>query len=240
MWPLLKAQGQDLAQVIQKAGFDLSEFELTTREWRYYRDPQTFYWHQTDEAPTLVHKATGFYFMFVEVPLEDREAMNHGGDFIAEWSPGTDTRVKRDDGFFWAGLTSAVERWLEGLTSELTAPDVWAELAEETVAGIERGKDPFTEPELQQIDHRLDDLLSYARANYELTDGAVTRLEADITYLKDAARRLPRLDWANAALGTALGWLLSAVVPPERFSGLFHQVVQIIQNVTAALHLLTP
>jgi hypothetical protein len=236
---LLRSQGQRLAELIEQAGFDKSEFELTATEWDYAYNSHTGMDYTTDEASRFTLRGTDFYFMLVEVPLEERGYINGGAEFIAQWSPNSDTRVKREGELPWLGITARFTDWLDAVKNELTGPDVWAELAGASVDAIERGAERFNAAELLQIDQRLDQLLDYAR-RYELTAESTVRIEEDVRYLKDAARRMPRLDWRNAALGTAMGWLVSGVVPPETFSHLFRQVVQIVQAATAAIHLLAP
>ena len=52
-------------------------------------------------------------------------------------------------------------------------------------------------------------------ATYEL-DGHQRRvLEVNVSYAKDAATRLPRVDWWNAVVGALVAVALTALIPPE-------------------------
>lgn len=53
------------------------------------------------------------------------------------------------------------------------------------------------------------------RANHELTGEQYAAIDSRLDYLGEAAKRTPRVDWRNLALGTLLGLVVQVVVPPE-------------------------
>jgi hypothetical protein len=234
--PLLKAQGRDLAKVIEHLGFDREAFEIRSGEWDPTRDDP----YNENVGTVLGYKETPYYFMFVEVSPEQRGRLNSGGAFVARWSPGEEVVEKTDYGLEWGGVLGDVQLWLNALKYEVTGPDVWAELADVHAEHVSRPNDPLTSSEQQLLDVRLDELLAYAHANYDLAADAVTELQAAVAYLKHAARRLPRIDWANAAVGAVMGWLLGVALPPDAARTIMSRLVDIVHAVTGVLRLLPP
>jgi alkylhydroperoxidase family enzyme len=61
----------------------------------------------------------------------------------------------------------------------------------------------------------LEEAKAYVRATHELTEEQYRELESRLDYLKEAAERMPRVDWRNAFVGALLGAVVQAVLPPE-------------------------
>jgi hypothetical protein len=106
------------------------------------------------------------------------------------------------------------------MSQELTAPDLWAELAaqQEALGAGEPAlveNTPFTEEERKVIEARLAEAMEYVRQTHELSAEQHAALKDRLDYLVEAADRLPRLDWRNALLGVLFGQVVQAILPAE-------------------------
>lgn len=57
--------------------------------------------------------------------------------------------------------------------------------------------------------------MAYARANFELEPEQLDRIEAQLDYLVEAAKRTRRIDWRNLLIGSLLSQVLQAMLPVQ-------------------------
>lgn len=204
MHTLLTSQQDDVFEHITAAGFDPREFEWTV--WARAGE---------DTAQALRHSSGGFF-----------EFRHYNQNRFGYCSPGRDTREQGifPDGGSWKTLLLGVGVWLGWLEREISAPNLWGQLAIEgelmaTPPALTENK-AFTNEELTQIATRLEELKRYARQAYQLTPGQQEAVDARLDYLVDAASRTPRRDWHTLFVGTLVGLALDVVVPADAARGL--------------------
>jgi hypothetical protein len=71
----------------------------------------------------------------------------------------------------------------------------------------------FTPDEQQEIATQLGELKIHVEQTYSLSGEQIRLLEAQMGYLEDAASRMGRIDWRNAAAGVFLGAIVNTVLP---------------------------
>jgi hypothetical protein len=197
---LLKSQKNDVFGRIQASGFEPREFEWT----EHTLADNTF--------NRLNHSPSGSWFDFDYVV--GRTSAGHWVRF----SPAEET--KDGSGFpgAWDGALGYFTSWLRFLRRELEAPPLWEQLAagepllEVPTAG---GPDsPFTPPEIDAINARLDDVVDYFRR--ELPPGALQALEANIERLREEAKTSGRITWMQTAIGIAVSLAWGGLMAPEQ------------------------
>jgi hypothetical protein len=197
---LMKWQRNEVYRAIEEAGLDPREFE-----WEQREDPFGFV---ISDDVTLRHEPTRYWFSF----------LIQGESHHARYSPGKDLLVEERGTIMWALQIDAVREWLAALRQEVSAPDLWGELALERDLVAELGpveNTPFTAEEQELIARQLTEVKEYVRKTHELSADQFGELEARLDYLVEAAGRLPRLDWRNALLGVFLSTVVQAILPGE-------------------------
>lgn len=197
--PILTTHQNEILEAIRAVALDPADFEWTERR---------SFWSQR-QAPRLAHKPTGYYFM-----------VDFGAIGVAvEYSP-ADDRPKTSytlDG--WAQVRLLVDRWLNSLVREHTAPDLWAELTRrrEMLAGDadEAENRPFEPGELERVDAALAEVRELVQATYDLTQGQQEQLDRRLAYLEAAARRVGRVDWLNLVLAAIVQLIFQGVLSSD-------------------------
>lgn len=119
-------------------------------------------------------------------------------------------------------------RWVRDVLIDLDTPDLWAALPT-TGDGDGRldagGNTPFTPPEREQIEARLNEIRSDAREHYALSAEQLHALEKQLDYLAKAAAQVGRIDWRNLVAGAFLGALTDATLPPDVVRNVFGALV---------------
>lgn len=109
--------------------------------------------------------------------------------------------------------------WAERARAEHEAPDLWAELQQqrELMTGVPEALENtrFTAEERAQIETTLNEAKAYLRSTYELRPAQYEAIEAQLDYLIEASERIGRTDWRGLLVGTLLGLVVQAIVPPE-------------------------
>jgi hypothetical protein len=127
---ILKSQANQVLQAIQAKELDGSEFERGQRESLFQQSGLI--------VSVLIHRPSGYYYLF-----DFRD-----GKHFAEYSPGPDSPVRRENPGGWGSQISYVRQWLDHLKREVEAPDLWAALSQEKAlvgaAAGQVGNDPFT------------------------------------------------------------------------------------------------
>jgi hypothetical protein len=196
--PLLqKLHKNEIFRAIQAVGLDPKEFDL----------------EDFDGKVRIKHKWSKSYF------IVSRES----GYFVGQSLVG-DGIVWPTNPSSWQTLMPRVSWWLQEVKQDLDTPDLWAELRHE-VEFLGDGFDgvtenaPFTAGEQKQIAARLQELAKSARDTYSLSEEQMRALDAKIDYLVKASGRLGRKDWLGVFIGTLIGFMLAAALPPESAHG---------------------
>lgn len=172
----------------------------------------------------LLHRPTRYSFLF--------DVDEHGSLWVS-YLPGPEGSRYRSHSGGWEQVLDAVGSWLEAVRDEHGAPDLWTALEShrELLAGEETNNSPFTPDEQRQIETRLGELKTYARATLELEPAQLEKIEANLDYLVEAAQREGRIDWRNLLLGSLISLALQAVVPVDAVQQLIIVLFRSLANV---------
>jgi hypothetical protein len=196
--PLLqKLHKNEIFRAIQEVGLDPKEFDL----------------EDFDDKARIKHKWSKSYF------IVSRELGYYAGQSLVG-----DGIVWPTNPSSWQILMPRISWWLQQVKQDLDTPDLWAELRHE-VEFLGDGFDgvteniPFTVDEQKQIAARLQEFAKSARDKYSLSEEQMRVLDAKIDYLIKASGRVGRKDWLAVFIGTFLGFMLAAALPPESVHG---------------------
>jgi hypothetical protein len=130
----------------------------------------------------------------------------------------------------WPDLLKRLRRWLAEVKDDIETPDLWAELQSERemlAAAPENVENvPFTAEERAELATQLREIKKYATRNHSLSENQVQALEARLEYLEEAAGRLGRLDWRNAAVGAMVTFAAEMIVAPEEARRILLMILQ--------------
>lgn len=183
-----KRAWNDIFETIKRGGFDPVEFD---------RD-------EGDEAVAIRHRQSGS-----ELILDDGRMARYS----VSWTVGDEPRKTHEVDTPSEGILL----WLEELKLDLETPDLWATLRQqrEMLDTSPTENTPFTADEQQEIVKELSEINVYVKQTYALPGDQMRALEGRLDYLQDAASRMGRVDWRNAATGVLLGTIVNAVLPGD-------------------------
>ena len=134
----------------------------------------------------------------------------------------------------WSAMAQPLSLWLSEVKNDLETPDRRAELRQEReilIAATAEGDDntPFTADEQDEIAKELREIKEYARKTYDLTAKEAQALDATLSSIEDAARRLGRRDWFNIVVGTLT--ILQLVLPAGTTRHVFLMLLRSLAHV---------
>ena len=152
------------------------------------------------------------------------------GHHYAIFHPGRDWPTEKINAGNWSTELGYVRVWLDLVREEYETPDLWAELGQQrdVMIGEAVENTPFTEEEQEQIAAQLTEAKEYIHANFKLEPEQLARIEAQLDYLVEAAKRSRRIDWRNLLVGSLLSLVMQAVLPD-------HPIVQLLYIVLRGL-----
>jgi hypothetical protein len=170
----------------------------------------------------LVHKPTGYYFLF-------DYSSNH--KHWAVFSPGVNQSMQSEYPGDWSGQWGYVLKWLAQLKLELESPDLWGTIAQEktltdVVAHSNDSNEKFKPKEIQMISQQVEEIRQYILTTIPLTEEHKEFTEKSFNYLKDSAKRLGRKDWLLLATGALINIIINTHMTSEqirqvlRFAGI--------------------
>jgi len=202
---------------IEKRSLDASQFVWEDRESTRRQDRV---------VSALVHRPTGYYFLFDFIDQEH----------WAERSPGSDSPLDTKYPKVWGNQRVYVYEWLGYLKREIEAPDLWAEISQETelaeaVVSTEIGNTPFTEGEQQLIAERLEEIGKFLATTQTLSDEQAQFVKKRLNYLADAASRLGRQDWLHTTIGVLFTIITGVALAPNQARELFRFATEMLRQV---------
>ncbi len=189
-------------------------------------EPTDFVWETRDSIQTpglkvssLVHKPTGYYYVFDF----------HENKHWTMHSPGSDQLVEQQYPGSWDYQQKYVRTWLENLKQEVEAPNLWGALSQETklveaASATNTDNTPFTTEEQQYISQQLQEIETYLITTQALNDEQAEFVRRRLNYLDGAAKRSGRVDWVNTMVGVIFSIIISAAFAPEQARELFRFV----------------
>jgi hypothetical protein len=209
---LLKSQANQVFKAIEMNGWEPSEFE--------WQDTQGF--HSGNKVSQLVHKASGYYFVF-----------DNADGFWSKWSPGEETQERIQHASDWAMQLNMFGNWLSYLRRETESPDLWGAISNEarileSAASSDTSNAPFSAQEKEYILTGLNEIKQYLLTAHKPDPELV---ESRLNYLAESSNHLGRKDWLNVLISVLVGIVISAALPPEATRDLFRFVGTVLRQI---------
>lgn len=209
---LLKSQSNEVYLALAKKGFKASDFA----------------WEEVDslnydkrKSALLRHTSSQYYFVFD----------NHG-KYYYQCSPSYQSIFESSQRDSWKGLMSSFNNWVDYLSREVNAPDLWAELPSETElvesTSTENDNSKFNEEESKLIADGMEEIKQYLLTAHKLDPELI---EGQIKYLVESSERLGRKDWKNALIAVIFSIIIQGGVAGHGAQEIFQFVWTILQTV---------
>jgi hypothetical protein len=169
----------------------------------------------------ITHRGTGFFLRF-DVRLQD------GLYYPTVW-PGTDRQSLDDD-----RLKQFVGEWVRRIAPELKAPDLWKLAGSQAPIGAapDEANTAFSEDDQNKIAEELSRLEQFVyQAEPSLPEGSRRAIAARFSYLKQAAARLGRVDWASIVIGQLFAMVTEKLITVQTFTGLYSLAATLFSKV---------
>lgn len=207
---LQKWKKNQIYEAVRDAGLNPKEFELKN----------------SDSEVRLELKWSKSYFIL------DNQAGKYVGRYVVGDAPEWPFEA-----YSWQTFMERIIRWLAEVKQDLDTPDLWEELQREAKllqanASEFTENTPFSGEEQKELSQKLQVLVEYVRTTHPLSADQLEVLNEKIDYLIAAAGRLGRIDWRGILVGEILGYVLSAMIPPETA----RSIVQTFQEFLRDIH----
>jgi hypothetical protein len=210
---LSRSQRNDIFQLIQRIGLDPMDFS-----WKVVNP-------KSDPVETITHAPTNAKFSFSHW---------QGDGWWLDWKPMTPEGDNHDSVGMWPMAVSKVQRWLQLVHQDHTAPDLWGAVGNERVisdaAQDEHYAQPFTAPELKLLEAGLADIESYVTNTQPLDPDAGKRVRGHFRYLLESAKSgVRKVDWLNVFVGQIVSMVTEGLIDAKFYRPL-------MAHATTALH----
>ena len=211
---LLKSQTNEVYLALVEAGWDASQFE-----WSEVKSPN----YKDKYSAKLTHKGSGYYFIF---DIHDT--------FKFKFSPGNQTLEYNWSGLgaTWNYLMTYVISWLNYLSREVNAPDLWSELPSDSKliesTSEETDNTKFNTEEKKAIKKGLEEIKQYLLTAHKLDPELI---EGQLKYLVDSSERLGRKDWKNALIAVIFSIIIQGGIAGHSAQEIFQFVWTVLKTV---------
>jgi hypothetical protein len=178
--------------------------------------PNSFIFHETTKKNevTLAMKDSKYFFRFVFEVSSNTLYIR-----AVVFSPGEHTPVENHAGYAqWGWVTESLLTWLNYLRREIEEPDKWKQVFEAgkriSWESDEEDNKQFTFEEVKDIERSIE-LAKKQLEKLGLQNEQLKTLEKKLDYVADKAKTLGKVDWKNLFVGTMIGFIVQAAIPPE-------------------------
>ena len=221
---LTRSQKNNVFEWLQRARLDPSTFE-----WKEYqcseRTPRGDV-HST--VSKLIHKGTGYYFVF--------------GRVYNTFVPGHRAKIDVEEHLSdWGMQAATFNLWLLRLRREVDAPDLWSSIGQEKLLSTaassgDLDNQPFSEDQLRLIVERLDEIKAYLLEGQGFNEAQAEYIDSEFEYLRESSRRFGRKDWLRLLLSVLISQAINLALAPEKAKGLLHLAGAAFQWVWGTAH----
>ena len=212
---ILRTQANEILENIRKRGLDPSEFQ-----WKEVKSRAT----PNLLVSGLFHGPTGHYFIF---------DFFRSVEYYTVRSPGPGSGFDLGYPKTWGEQYANVLEWLDWLKREVEAPDLWAAISQErklaeVASASAASNTPFTVDEQRQVSGRLDEIAQYLIKTQTLSEQHTDFVKKRLDYLKEATKRLGRLDWLHTAIAVFVTIVMETGIGSNAARELFRFAGQIL------------
>jgi hypothetical protein len=215
---LTKAEKNAALKALSGLNLDPGEFEWTENEKQELPGMTSPYYRRS----ILTHRPTRYYFIF--------------GGAKSEFSPGVTSKVQSEvHENDLSTRKNCLAVWLQRLSEEIDAPDLWASIGKEKVlsnaaSSSDLENKPFNADEQKLIALKLDEIRKFVLEDQAFDAEHAEKIEREFSYLKESSQRLGRKDWLNVLLGGLFGLMLTLPLEPEKARGLLALAGTLLQS----------
>jgi hypothetical protein len=215
---LLKTQKNEVLAMLHDAGLRPEEFGWTTKE--YVERSRYGPTHYT--ISLLRHVAERYYCEFLP-------------NGALSYSPGEEHAVDfQEVEGGWSDIREALGLWLRCLHRQLTAPDLWASIGQESVlstaASSTVDNQPFTATEQHLIATKLDEIKGHILENQQFAADQAEFVEERFAYFKESSTRMGRKDWLNVLYGGLITVIVGVALAPDAAKSLLRLAAAAFQS----------
>lgn len=224
---LMRTQQNDVLGELQRKELDPAEFRWT--EVTLEQIPMT-----ADEAivSKLVHTPSGHSFVFDM----------RGETFWGTFSPGRERPQEHRQAGTWTVMQGLIGEWASNLRRETGAPDLWAEISQETnlarAAAAEDDEAAFSAEERARLEHAVEEIKDHLAALGAAEQQRFDLVKSELDFLKTSIARMSRRGWLHTAVGVLFSIAVGAGFGPDRAKELFGFAWKTIKGAVSGLKLL--
>ena len=204
---LLPTQKSEVAQIIEDAGFLISEFQWSQ---------DTSVYDKNVVVEVLTHRATEYSFRF------DQDARFHQPRRSVV-KPGRENETDILSADHWAQVLAHVQIWLQNVRDQVDAPDPWNEFRgfSDVWANPET---PFTLGEIKAITARLATIEQYIITNTRATQQLAVDIHEKFEWLEGELKNQGRKAWLMMFVGTIFSQATSWGLNLKHIHGVIAQI----------------
>lgn len=205
---LLNSQKNDLFLTIERSG------TFT---------PNQFTFEDYQDTAKVQFKSTQYFYSIRKTPNKE---------FYYKMSPSSDDVEIDLIVEVWGQVIGSFSRWLQYLSKEIFAPNLWERLSENIqIANVTHNQShaEFTAREYEDLKQRITALSSQMRT-LPFLEGRFEEIDNKLAHLVTLGEKLSKFDWANLFLGTMMGILTNIGTSPENTKIVFDLIKQIFMG----------
>jgi len=154
-----------------------------------------------------------------------------GTHFKPNFSPGFDQKTTyiNNDYLTWKGAIKIFEKWLSVLKIEISEPDLWADLEKyKPTIGVDfdsDGEGKFSYEDVKNIETQLGYIKNKLNESFALNESHNKRIDNQLEYLVESAKRQNIRDWRNIAIATFFNIMVIIAISPDKMP-LYWQIIR--------------
>src|SRR5690606_21058625 len=153
-------------------------------------------------------------------------------NYFCRYSPASDRFEIERITASWDILLAYFKDWLNNLSQETSHDDKWKKLEEEINNfdfKFEGTNDQFSVLEYEEVCLKID-VIKDKITLINLPDEQLTKIHADLEYLKEKAKVLGKLDWKTLFVGTIVNFITQYSLPPEKINSLINLIKEVMNQ----------
>jgi hypothetical protein len=184
----------------------------------------------------LVHKPTGFYFIFsFDYRYPDRRRI--------EYYPTSDGKKKVEEAYEMSTIIDEVSGWLWVVKREVEAPDLWATILDERklfeIASTPNLKNDLLNAEQQKyISVQLEEIKNHLIKIKELNIEQRHFVEDRFNYMAETLETMGIQNWIQTVIGVSITIIWTLALAPEQAKELVSLLGKVISHIVNGMILL--
>lgn len=207
---LLKSQKNEIFSQITHKGLNPANFRFQVSRYDYHS--QTGRPLGSYECSELVHE-DGYFFKFNCI----------GSMYRPEYRPGWREISEKTSNQSWPGVIRHFGYWLDAVKTEISEPDLWAELGKfsSRLALPELKEGPklrFSDTQIEEIKTALEKAEQEIIEEFKPTREQIQSIHECTQYLVDQAKRQDVKSWRYLVIGLFMSTAMDLAIDPNKFS----------------------